>query len=283
MSKTGQKRKITDKFYTTDKIAQFLVEKFYLRYPCARNIVEPSAGNGAFVHYLCRFKYDSSDYFSAFDIDPKNIRDNYIIPIERRDFLKYDFNEHRLAPASDSVYFIGNPPFGRQASLAKKFIKHITAWNKAKVIAFILPKSFKGIYMQKCFPLNWHLVEQIDIPANSFTIDKEEYSVQCVYQIWEKMSTNRSVPPRIKPINYQFVTQKDSPDYAIKRVGVNAGRILSNTNVSQQSHYFIKLNENTDKALFLSKYNTIKFDTDNTVGPRSISKQEFIAELNNIV
>ena len=31
------------------------------------------------------------------------------------------------------------------------------------------------------------------------------------------------------------------------------------------------------------KYNEIKFDENNTVGPRSISKQEFIVYLNNII
>jgi hypothetical protein len=45
--------------------------------------------------------------------------------------------------------------------------------------------------------------------------------------------------------------------------------------------YFIKLN-NVDKNVFMERYKTIKFDHGNTVGPKSISKQELIEKINEL-
>ena len=220
MSKTGKNRIITDQFYTKDDIAKRCVEKFYERYPFYKNIIEPSAGDGAFIHYLCRFNTYGSQHFRAFDIEPKNIRKEFIIPIEQRDFLKYDFSDFHMAPASDKVCFIGNPPFGRQSSLAKKFIKHIASWKKAGVIAFILPKSFKKFSMQKCFPVNWHLMEQFEIPDNSFVIQGKSHNVPCVFQIWEKREFQRWIPEIAEPKGYKFTKKEENPDYSLRRVGV---------------------------------------------------------------
>ena len=280
MSKTGKNRIITDQFYTKDDNAKRCVEKFYERYPFYKNIIEPSAGDGAFIHYLCRFNTYGSQYFRAFDIEPKNIRKEFIIPIEQRDFLKYDFSDFHMAPASDKVCFIGNPPFGRQSSLAKKFIKHIASWKKAGVIAFILPKSFKKFSMQKCFPINWHLMEQFEIPDNSFVIQGKSHNVPCVFQIWEKLEFQRWIPEIAEPKGYIFTKKTENPDFSLRRVGVYAGKIDSDIDKSEQSHYFIKLDPTTNPNLFLERFEKIVFETDNTVGPKSISKQEFIVKLN---
>ena len=80
-----------------------------------------------------------------------------------------------------------------------------------------------------------------------------------------------------------MLKKKKNPDFSLRRVGVYASKIDSNTDKSTESHYFIKLNDDVNKELFLEKYSKLVFDTDNTVGPKSISKQEFIAKLNNCV
>lgn len=282
MEFTGKNRKITDQFYTSNKTAQFCVEKFLDEYPTAVNIIEPSAGDGAFVHFLCRFPNNTTEYFRAFDIEPKNIRTSYVIPIEKRDFLTYNFKDFLCAPSNPDVYFIGNPPFGRQSSLAKKFIKHITSYPKAKVIAFILPKSFKKSSMQKCFPLNWWKIREWGLDDNSFIIENKAHDVPCVFQIWEKKLSNREIPPKEAPRNFNFTKKENNPDFSLRRVGVYAGKIDQNIDKSTESHYFIKLNNSIDKESFIKKYSTIQFETDNTVGPRSISKQEFTREINQI-
>ena len=80
--------------------------------------------------------------------------------------------------------------------------------------------------------------------------------------------------------NYKFTKKAENPDFSLRRVGVYAGKIDSDIDKSEQSHYFIKLDPQKNKEHFLERYGSIVFETDNTVGPRSISKQEFIAKLN---
>ena len=66
-------------------------------------------------------------------------------------------------------------------------------------------------------------------------------------------------------------------------LSVYAGTITVQTNnKSEQSHYFIKLeqNKNLDVGEYYDKQN---WKHNNTVGPRSISKQEFIQILNLLV
>ena len=48
---------------------------------------------------------------------------------------------------SRKIHVIGNPPFGRQSSLAIKFIKKSCSFSDT--ISFILPKSFKKDSMKK--------------------------------------------------------------------------------------------------------------------------------------
>ena len=52
---------------------------------------------------------------------------------------------------------------------------------------------------------------------------------------------------------------------------------------SEQSHYFIKFDEKISDELY-SQLSTIQFDCkNNTVGPKSISKQELIKEINMLI
>ena len=69
-----------------------------------------------------------------------------------------------------------------------------------------------------------------------------------------------------------------------RRVGVYAGKIYNQDiiNKSEQSHYFILFDKKISESLY-EKLNTINFDTKNdTVGPKSISKQELIVKYNTI-
>ena len=106
----------------------------------------------------------------AFDIQP-----------EAENIQQIDFLEVDLWAFNSNLHFIGNPPFGRQSSMAKKFIKKITSCKRTKTIAFILPKSFKNSF-QKVFPLNYHLDFQEDIEKNAFLMNGHEYDVPCVFR-----------------------------------------------------------------------------------------------------
>ena len=136
--------------------------------------------------------------------------------------------------------------------------------------------------MQKHFPLDFHLIFEQDIEENGFLVDDNVYDVPCVFQIWQRKGENRSVSEKLIPKGFQFVKKSENPDIAFRRVGVYAGNIFKDDieNKSEQSHYFIKFDEKIPEST-IEQLNTIVFDSrDNTVGPRSISKQELMKHYN---
>ena len=95
---------------------------------------------------------------------------------------------------------------------------------------------------------------------------------------------NRTSIIKIEPIDFIFVKQDENPDISFRRVGVNAGKIdtINLPDKSIQSHYFIKFKDGIDKKIIIDKLTNIIYDDNNTVGPKSISKQEIIKEFNKI-
>ena len=89
---------------------------------------------------------------------------------------------------------------------------------------------------------------------------------------------------KIEPSNFVFVNQFENPEISFRRVGVNAGTIDTNTNEkSAQSHYFIKFTNGKSVAENINMLKQITYDFNNTVGPKSISKQELISKFNPLL
>lgn len=65
--------------------------------------------------------------------------------------------------------------------------------------------------------------------------------------------------------------EKENADCSIRRVGFYSGKI-EGLDVSSSSHYFVKWNTEEAKENYLK----LKFNFDNTVGARSLSKTEII-------
>jgi hypothetical protein len=108
-----------------------------------------------------------------------------------------------------------------------------------------------------------------------------------VFQIWQKREEDRGavIKETVNPEIYQFVKRDNDPDISFRRVGVNAG-VINDKNLnekSQESHYFIKFGQHVDKIELINKIKQIKYETNNTVGPRSICKQEIIREINKLI
>ena len=150
----------------------------------------------------------------------------------------------------------------------------------SKSVSFILPKSFKKDSLKRAFPLNFHLIYEMDIPDNSFLVDGIEHNVPCVFQIWIKQPHHRKEIETIEPTHFIFVKKTEAPDISVRRVGVNAGAINTNTDQSIQSHYFIKFTNQKSTDDNIAQLIKIKYKFNNTVGPKSISKQELIKEFN---
>lgn len=268
----GLNRLSIDKFYTKPSIVNKCMRHVakYLTFNENDIIIEPSAGNGAFIE---KIKTLSSNY-KFYDLIPDNKE------IIKQDFLNFDSD--KIENEYDNIHVIGNPPFGRQSSLAIQFIRKCCEF--ANSISFVLPKSFKKDSMQKHFPLNYHLIFEMDLPEKSFLVNGEETDVPCVFQIWKHKNEKRKIIEKLTPINFEFVKKSDNPDISFRRVGVNAGNITQDIdNKSVQSHYFIKFKNNLTLKQNLKKLNSIKFDDNNTVGPKSISKQELIKKFNDVL
>lgn len=271
--KKGLKRNTIDKYYTNNTVVNLCLSsiKKYIKIHDNDLIIEPSAGNGSFIVGI---KTLSSNHI-FYDLEPEN--NNEII---KQDYLTGNYDDFKSK--YNNIHVIGNPPFGRQSSLAIKFIKKSCEFCNS--LSFILPKSFKKDSLKRSFPLNFHLVFECDLPENSFLVDAVEHNVPCVFQIWEKKNVNRTVIEKLEPINFTFVGKTENPDISFRRVGVNAGTISINIDEkSIQSHYFIKFINGKTIAQNLEILKSIQFKHDNTVGPRSISKQELINKFNQLL
>lgn len=269
---TGLKRTTLDKYYTKKNVVLSCIELIKKHITINHNdiVIEPSAGNGSFIDSI---KSISNNYI-FYDIQPENP------DIIKQDFL--DLN-YQIFKHYNNIHIIGNPPFGRNSSLAIKFIKKSCLF--ADSISFILPKSFKKESYKKYFVVNFHLIYQEDLSNNSFVVNNNEYDVPCVFQIWQKKNIHREQTQTLYPVNFLFVKKHDTPDLSIRRVGVNAGNTSQNTiDKNPQTHYFIKLKHKTVDIDLINKLNSINYESSQyTVGPRSISKQELIKEIDDIL
>jgi hypothetical protein len=98
------------------------------------------------------------------------------------------------------------------------------------------------------------------------------------------MTNNRVINEKLEPLNFKFVDKTDNPDISFRRVGINAGRIEKIIDEkSIQSHYFIKFTNKNSVDDNIKKLSKITYDLNNTVGPKSISKQELINKFNPLL
>jgi hypothetical protein len=296
---TGKHRINTnDQFYTSEPVAKQCVQQI-LEATCHSNgggsgapydddylWIEPSAGTGAFLRQL------PPEFTKiGLDIDPK------CDDIIKQDYLTWQ--APTMLTKKKGIIVFGNPPFGRQSSLAKAFIAKSCLF--ANIIAFILPKSFTKPSMYNAFHPCFHLVFSEELEKNAFIINGgAKYDVPCVFQIWEKKATQRPKDEKVAPIGFEYIaaagaatsasstpSTPTSPTFALRRVGGLAGKCYTDTATrSTQSHYFIRLNESTVPVAYhadiIEKINNHTFPS-NTVGPRSLSKSEVNVVLNQII
>ena len=258
----GLTRNCIDKYYTKSDVVDICLNavKKFINIGNDDLVIEPSAGNGAFIN---KIKTLNCNYL-FYDLEP-----------DHEEIVKQDYLFLKIEKNYPNIHIIGNPPFGRQSSLAIKFIKKSCEFCNS--ISFILPKSFKKDTLKKAFSLNFHLINEIELPDNSFLVNGISFNVPCIFQIWEKKAIPRECEVLLVPLNFQFVKKNQNPDISFRRVGVNAGKVSTDTNKSESSHYFIKFSKIPTVDL-----NTIIWIHDNTVGPRSISKQELIKKFNTL-
>lgn len=251
---SGKQARALDKFYTRDAVARSLYATLCQHidvkgYLC----VEPSAGNGAFFKLL-------PPRSLGIDIDPQcpgAIRD---------DFLSVEL------PSGRPIAIIGNPPFGKNASMAIRFFNH--AARSAEIIAFVVPKTFRKSSCQYRLDPAFHLIHEEEVPSFAFLFEGAPYDVPTIFQIWQRREVPRE---RIRAVtsnpHFAFVSA-DQAHLVMRRIGARAGAISFDFDANPNSHYFIKCLDPLayDRMLKLD----LTWYAKNTAGNPSIARSEII-------
>lgn len=256
---TGYKHGGLDKYYTKPEIARdlvellgtFLVEQNLLT--AYDRIIEPSAGAGAFLEPMGSFRKP----ITAIDIHPDHF------DVGEADLFEFSNTERAL--------FIGNPPFGHAAHLAVKFFNHAGV-NGAQIIAFVLPKRFRKRSAQNRLNRYFHLAFECEIPAQAFLLNGQAHDVPCIFQIWVKSDSKRSVQVKHSSIWIEF-THPDKAEHAMRRVGRRAGDILNGLHHNRSSTHFFNV-AHPDVLEVLRENDEIKAISRCTAGVYSIGKSE---------
>lgn len=250
--------KSLDQFYTDPGVARECIELVHAHYEDQPfdTIIEPSAGTGAFSNQL-------GSACIALDLDPK------APGIRTGDFLAW-------APEAPigRCLVIGNPPFSGKAAL--KFLNHAAGF--ARVVAFILPASFKKKSHQNRVARNLHLVHQQDIPPRAFTHVGKTVDVPCVLQVWEARAFPRPLHKlRSSHPHFERCTQAEA-DLVIRRVGARAGQLKPlGTPCSANSNIFLRA-VGCDRADLQRRFGTLDLTgaAANGVGGGSINMSEIV-------
>lgn len=220
--------------------------------------VEPSAGDGAFVDVMPFPQV-------ALDIAPK-----------RGDISRCDFMTWHPGTSDRRIAVIGNPPFGKNSSLARRFFDHAALF--ADVIAFILPRTFQKEGFVNRLNRQMHMVHESILDEQSFVFGGEDYAVPTVFQIWERRAEERPLIQRVCRHEHFSFASPNTADFAFQRVGARAGLVShEGLRKSPQSHYFIKSHIGADQLfarLSGIDWNAVKW---RTAGNPSIGKAELVA------
>lgn len=231
-SHLNKKKSQNDKFYTKKEVVDTCLEVFYKHVSVEDFVIEPSAGDGAFLNSL---KHKNK---IGYDLEPENegiIQSNWfdVIP------------EH-------GCVILGNPPFGIRNVLTNEFIKHSSKY--AKMIAFVLPSVYRKETMQKVFSGDWSLIEDIELPRNGFTLNGEDYHVPCIFQIWKntkyyECNINLRESVKVKKTTDHFVfSKKENSDIFL--FGASPSKIISPQNVGQTNRgYYLSCNNQVSETI----------------------------------
>jgi hypothetical protein len=261
-----------DKFYTKTSVAQECLDRLDL--PSYDRVIEPSAGGGAFSDLL--FATPALNVI-ALDLVPENQH------VQQQDWFTFTTTH----PGRTLV--VGNPPFGRQSSLAVRFINHAFEVVGAHTVAFILPRGFVKASVQDRVFRNARLVGSWELPKDSFTLHGKDYSLPTVFQVWERCDAVRPTSTGSTSSQYfDFVDRADA-EVAIRRVGGKAGHAFKPApDTSKQSNYFIRRKKPPIPGMkrvptvtqVIGLINTIDYSGALTAtGPDSLSKRDLVSRL----
>jgi len=232
---------INDSYYTPIEIAHRLCDLTFeiIGKENITDIIEPSAGNGAFSNYLeC----------TAYDINP-----------QAENIIKSNFLTQPLTYKKGRL-FIGNPPFGNSLHLARKFYEKCCLYGD--YIAFILPISQLNNNLQF---YKFDLVCSEDLGV----ADYSGVTLHCVFNIYrrpENGSLNSKPNVKLDDIQireYRRGTTIDVPlgyDYAMCNWGNGTlGKVPKYVGeYAQEVYFYCKDKSLVNKLIEILSYDKIR-------------------------
>ena len=186
-----------DKYYTPYHVVKEVVNTVKgLDLPIS-NIIEPSAGNGAFIEAL-------SNAFPTTEVDYYDLHPEHNL-IKEQNFLALD------VPYQKDRLIIGNPPFGNRNSLSVKFYKK--AITLGDYIAFILPISQLDNTKQM---YEFDLFYSKDLGVNKYS----DVDLHCCFNIYKRPENGLNGKPKAPTIEGLTVVEyrRDKEDSYRKKV-----------------------------------------------------------------
>jgi hypothetical protein len=168
-------------------------------------------------------------------------------------------------------FVIGNPPYGKNSSLAVKFL------NKASELSdnvhMVLPRTFRKPSIINRLNPKLHLVSDVDVDDSAF----RDSIVACV-QKWEVREEEREKIQTYTTHKDFTFCKKEEADICLGRVGGGpSGKIFDEwENRSVNSHYFLKVSSPQVIKNLRSLSKEFRSAALQTVGCPSLSKDDCV-------
>lgn len=194
-----------------------------------------------------------------------------------------DWFDYAERTAAGPTLVVGNPPFGRNSSLAHRFIAHAFEVVDADTVAFVLPRGFTKASVQDRVYRHAKKVDELLLPTDSFTLHGNPYSLPAAFQVWQRTDEPRPLTGgRLTGPHFSWVGAREKCEVVVRRVGGRAGSaFLPGGTFSPQSNYFIRLDAGFRRGVsaksVVELINSIDFvEARNGTGPNTLSKREFV-------
>ena len=166
---------------------------------------------------------------------------------------------------------VGNPPYGKNASLAVKFLNK--AVELTDNISYVLPRTFrKPSILNRVHP-ELHLVADDVVSDEMFG-----GTILTCYQVWERRNEVRAkIPTVTSHPDFKFVTV-DEANLFVGGVGAAAGSVKeSGFDHYNTRHYFLQVTDVVKERLVAIQDTLKQLARAATVGTPSLSKHELIS------
>jgi hypothetical protein len=261
-----------DKFYTNPDTSLMCISHVGRIYDWNKwaLVVEPSAGNGSFYDQI------PVDNKVGMDISP-----------DGEGVVEMDFFDY-VPDTEGSILFIGNPPFGKNSSLAVKFFQHAAKYGKC--IAMILPRTFRRVSIQNKLSLNFHLVLDVDIPTSPCCFTPAMMA-KCCFQVWEYRDTLRPIiklPTEHADWKFLKLGSKDAngqptppegADFALRAYGGKCGEIKTSklASLRPKSWHWMKISGSLEVEDMVQRFKQLDYSvSQNTARQNSIGRADLV-------